>query len=246
MDFNFGPFGKYLIYTLYFWYITMPIGLLLLWACLRKKNSPRIRWISGIGTTVLLFPIAIFLWEILVGLIEHGIKRREFEQQKKLHTYSLKQPETAAGMALSAGDTIYYAINFNMNNRKLAQLKDIDSVRLSKSTRFFNLQVNGLIGVNVYGDWSVNLTHPQGVFGWPCTGNVMIGPDSTFVRGTLAQDYIVLGYRLPKGSEVRYIEDDLINIILPNSKWLSINPKTKQPISEREKKLADSLKYKRP
>jgi hypothetical protein len=246
MDFNFGLFGKYLIYTFYFWYITMPIAFLLLWACLRKKNSLRVRWSSGIGAMVLLFPMAVLLWEILIGLIEDGINRREFEQQKKLHTYSLKRSETTAGIVLSAGDTVYYAISFDMNNRKQAQLEDIDSVRLSKPTRFFNLQVKGVIGVNQYGDWNVHLTHQQGVFGWPCTGNVMIGPDSTFVRGTLAEDYVVLGYRLPKGSEVRYREDDLINIILPNSEWLSINPKTKQPISGRYKKLADSLRYKRP
>ncbi|MNY27963.1 hypothetical protein D3C86_1619040 [compost metagenome] len=133
-----------------------------------------------------------------------------------------------------------------MNNREQAQLNDIDSVHLSKPTHFLNLQVKGVIGVNNDGDWNVNLTHQQRVFGWPCTGNVVIGADSTFVKGTLAEDYIALGYRLPKGSEVRYKGGDLVNIILPNSEWLSIDAKTKQPISEHYKKLADSLKYKRP
>ncbi|MNL33972.1 hypothetical protein D3C87_1559110 [compost metagenome] len=41
MDFNFGPFGEYIIYTILFWYITMPIAFLLLWACLRKKKWPQ-------------------------------------------------------------------------------------------------------------------------------------------------------------------------------------------------------------
>lgn len=83
---------------------------------------------------------------------------------------------------------------------------------------------------------------PQMVFGWPCAGNVVIASDSTLVKGTLANDYVVPGYRLPKGSKVENNADGLINIILPNSKWLTIAAKTKQPISAADKKLADSLK----
>lgn len=247
MDFNLSPWGRYLFYTLYFWYITIPIAVLLLWACLHKNNSPGLRWISGIGTMVLLFPIAVMLWVLVSGLIEDGINRREFKQRKKLHTFILKQAETVAGISLSAGDTVYYALDFpkdfDMNNREQAQLNDIDSIHLSKPTHFFNLEVKGLIGVDQYGNWKVTLTHKQPVFGWPCAGDVVIGADSTFVRGTLADDYVALGYRLPKGSEVKYNDYDSINIILPDSKWLAIDAKTKQPLSAEDKKLADSLKH---
>lgn len=241
MDFNFGPFGKYLIYTVYFWYITMPIAFLLLWACLRKNNSLRVRWISGIGAMVLLFPIAVFIWEVLSGLVDDGINRRDFERQKKLHTFILKHPETTAGIALSAGDKVYYTRDFDMNNRKQAQLKDIDSIRLSKPVRFFNLQVKGLIWADQHGNWNVTLTHQQVVFGWPCTGEVLIGADSTFIQGTLASKHIVLGYRLPKGSNVTY-EDDYVNVVLPNLELLTFTSTTGQPLSEEDKKLADSLR----
>lgn len=245
MDFNFGPFGEYLIYTIYFWYMTVPAAVLLLWACLHKNNSRNMRWISGIGAAVLLFPVAVFVWYLLSGLIEDGMNRRERERQKIRHTFILRQPETTAGVAFSAGDTIYYARDLDMNNRKQAQLSDIDSVRLSKPTRFFNLQVKGVIGVDQYHSWHVTLTHQQPVFGWPCIGDVVIGADSTFVKGTLADDYIALGYRLPKGSEVTY-KDLLITIILPNSKWLTIDAETKQPLSAEDTKLADSLKHSSP
>ncbi|SHE41030.1 hypothetical protein [Pedobacter caeni] len=242
MDFNFGPFGEYLIYTIYLWYITVPAAVLLVWASLHKKNSRKMRWISGIGAAVLLFPVAVFAWYLLSGLIEDGMNRREHEREKIRHTFILKQPETTAGVAFSAGDTIYYAMDFDMNNRKQAQLKDLDSVRLSKPTRFFNLQVKGVIWVDQYHSWHVTLTHQQPVFGWPCIGNVVIDADSTFVRGTLADDYIALGYHLPKGSKVKY-EEGLINIILPNSKWLTIDAETKEPLSAEDKDLADSLKH---
>jgi len=223
----------------------MPIGFLLLWACLHKNNSRRTRWLSGVGAVVVLFPMVIALWELLSGLVDNRINKREFERQKMLHTFILKQPETTAGVALSAGDIVYYTKDFDMSNSKQAQLKDIDSIRLLKPTRFFNLQVKGVIRVDQYDSWQVTLTHQQPVFGWPCIGDVVIGADSTFVQGTLADDYIALGYRLPKGSEVTY-KESLINIALPNSKWLTIDAETKLPLLAEDKKLADSLKHSSP
>lgn len=244
MDLNFGPFGKYLLYTFYYWYITVPIAFLLLWACLHRNNKPGIRWISGIGATVLLFPMVVMVWDP-GGLINNGINKPEVRPQKMLHTYILKQPETTAGIVLSAGDTVFYAMEFDMNYRKEAQLNDIDSVHLSKPARFFNLQVKDIIRVGLHNEWNVTLTHQQLVFGWPCIGDVMIGADSTFIRGTLADDYILLGYRLPKGSEVTY-DSDYVNIVLPNLELLTITGRTGRPLSEEDKQQADLLKYKRP
>jgi len=228
MDFHFGPFGEYLIYTFYFWYVTLPAGCLLLWACLRRKNSSWVRWFSGIGAAVLLFPLLVAMWVIVSGWISDGESRRAFRQQKALHTFILKQPETVAGIALSTNDTVYYQTDFDMNYRKQAQLMDVDSVHLSKPTRFFNLQVKDYIGVviNHPDTWNVTLAYDQLVFGWPCTGKAVIATDSTFVSGTLYKDHLAGGRQLPKGAKVTYKRDyEQLNIILPDSEFITIDLK---------------------
>lgn len=230
MDFHFGPFGEYIIYTIYFWYVTMPLACLLLWGCLRRKTPRGVRWISGIGAAVLLFPVVVMMWVLVSGSIEDGKSRREFRQQKALHTFILKQPETVAGIALSTNDTVYYQTDFDMNHRKEAELMDVDSVHLTKPTYFFNLQVKDYIGVviNDYDTWNVTLTHDQLVFGWPCTGKVVITTDSTFVSGTLSKDHVAWGHHLPKGAEVIYKKEyEQLNIILPDSEFITIDLKTK-------------------
>lgn len=234
MDFKFGPFGNYLIFTAYIlWYITLPAGLLLLWACLRRKNRPWLRWMAGIGAAPFLFPFLVIGWVAVKEAIDDSIALREFRQQEKEHTVVLKQPEIVAGIALSAGDTVFYNFGFDMRNRQQAQLTDIQGANLSKPARFFDLEVKR-IGENAYYGWSILLAHDQQVLGWPCAGDIVLTKDGRFVSGTLSSEHILGSYAIPKGSMVVDNEDQYLRITLPDAKTVTIDKKTKQPVVEEE------------
>ncbi|SKA06403.1 hypothetical protein SAMN04488128_102551 [Chitinophaga eiseniae] len=234
MDFKFGPFGNYLIFTAFIlWYITLPAGLLLLWVCLRRKNKPWLRWMSGIGAAPLLFPFLVFGWVSVKEAINDSIANREYRQKEKEHTVILKQPETVAGIALSAGDTVFYNFDFDMGNRQQAQLTDIQGANLSKPARFLNLEVKR-IAENAYYGWDILLARDQQVLGWPCTGYIVLTKDGRFVSGTLSTEHVIGSYIIPKGSMVVDNSEELLRITLPDSKTIAIDKKTKQPVVEGE------------
>lgn len=230
---HFSPFGSYIIYVVFiYWYITLPIGLLLLWACLRRKNTRWVRWLAGAGAAALLFPFLVMLWEVITGAISGANEAREYKQKEKEHTIILTRPETIAGIALSAGDTVFYNTDFDMSDRPQARIADIGWIHLSKPARFFNLEVKRM-EQNQYREWNIVLAHDQPVLGWPCTGNVVMITDSAFVSGTLATEYVVWGYPAPKGARLRYERDyGLLRIELSDSTLATLDEKTKRPVVE--------------
>lgn len=230
---KFGPLGDYLILIAFaLWYITLPLGLLLLWACLRRKNAGWLRWIAGIGAVPLLFPFVVFLGLTITESIGSEIDNRQHWKNVDAHTVVLTQPETIAGITLSAGDTVLYNIGFDMSKRQQARLADIDWVHLSKPTRLFNVEAMGM-EQNTYGQWNIQLARDQVVQGWPCTGNVVVQKDSTFVLGTLATEHIVWGYPAPKGTRIRYEKDyGQLRLEVSDTVLVTIDEKTKKVVVE--------------
>lgn len=221
MNISFSPFEIYVILGVKYWYISLPLGLLLSGITIfAKSQGTWVRVSSSLGALFFLIPfIGYGLFSLKIEM-----KQRDRRQEREAHSWVLKEPVTVAGVDVPAGSKIYYNTWFTMNQKRQATLDDIETFEFSAPTNIFGVVVTGRFHKVDY-SWEGTLHGNQMIDGWPCKGKIAITDKSKLIECTLSRDHEVFGHRLPAGTEIE-LKPWSWSFTFPKGKVISFNPKS--------------------
>lgn len=194
-----------------YWYISLPVGLLLgAGAMYVKSQHWAVRSLEGFLAICLIGPV-IFRG---VHEIQNMIDRRHDQKAREAHSWVLEKPTTVAGLELPADTKIYFSmVLFNMSQKNRATLDDIVDIKLAGPTTVFGITFEGSLHHTPYGEWRGSLYGERVINGWPCVGKIVFRveqndknkePNRKFMlqKCTLYKSHTIFGHMLPAGTHI--------------------------------------------
>ncbi|HLR24580.1 MAG TPA: hypothetical protein VK112_01850 [Fodinibius sp.] len=223
---DFSAFEAYIIVGVVYWYISLPLGLLLAGVTIfAKSQGVWLRGLSSLGALFFLLPFVVYgLFSVKIEL-----RQQKIRQEREAHSWVLKEPATVAGVDIPADSKIYYNTWFDMDLKRRATLDDIETFELSAPTNIFGIAVTGRFHKGDY-EWEGMLHNNQMIEGWPCSGKIILNVSITdngkkrhLQKCTLYKDHTVFGRRLPKGTEIE-LKSWRWTFNFPKGKIISFDP----------------------
>lgn len=220
MTLNFTLLEKYVIIVIYFWYITVPVGLILGGITIYAKDTGwGLRSLPLIGSIIFLVPFVLFG----IFLVKGKLDQRQRQQKREAHTWTLEKPQTVAGVELAAGSKIFLDTWYDMDKKKQAELRDIERFYFSEPTKIFGVVVEGYFYESGY-TWEGTLSGNQTINGWPTKGKIEITEEGKLIKGTLSKAHTIFGRTIPAGSRFELDSSDRWSFTFPEGKSIRFDP----------------------
>lgn len=219
MQLDFSAFEAYIIVGVVYWYISLPLGLLLAGVTIFAKSQGF--WLRGLASLGALFFLLPF---VVYGLfsVKTELRQQKIRQEREAHSWVLKEPTTVAGVDLPAGSKIYYNTWFDMDQKRGATLDDIETFVFSEPAEIFGITVKGRFSETSY-YWEGTLHSNQMIDGWPCTGEVAITDKGELLECMLFRAHEVFGRTVPAETEIE-LKSWRWTFNFPKGKNISFDP----------------------